>query len=271
MLFDAPMVLHSKQADGRHWLTTVDMTPLQIWPVAANHCRAGHFLVTLISAKLATLESDIPEEMIFSRADVAAVGSLADRYPEWHSDAGDARIRLVVMKGPSGLKDEQDQEQDAEAQFITPQPPPDWTGNYDRWIVSIGRSLGVEVPEPGDESGYESAMASAVVELQHRLPSLRQRFLAGMGDLNLGFKVGLATKAGDKEYVWVRPTEWNEEEIVVCVLESQPRDCEGYELGQKLRVPVRDLVDYAIGSESAGLVEPGLTQRIAEDYGLVLP
>jgi uncharacterized protein YegJ (DUF2314 family) len=265
------MVLHSKQADGRHWLTTVDTTPLQIWPVAANHCRAGHFLATLISAKLTTLESDIPEEMVLSRADVASVGSLADRYPELNSEAGEVRIRLVAMKGPSGHKDEQDQEQDAEEQFMTPQPPLDWTGNYDRWIVSSGRSLGVDVPVPSDESGYESAMASAVVELQHRLPSLRQRFLAGMGNLNLGFKVGLATQAGDKEYVWVRPTEWNEEDTVVCVLESEPHDCEGYELGQKLRVPVRDLVDYAIGSESAGLVEPGLTQQIAEDYGLVLP
>ncbi len=103
MLFNKPMVLHSKQADGRHWLTTIDMPPLQIWPVAENHCRVGHFLATLISAKLGSLKSDIPE---------------------------------VAMKGPEGSEDESEQDDDP-PQFITPQPPLDWTGDYDKWIVSI--------------------------------------------------------------------------------------------------------------------------------------
>ena len=272
MLFDKPIVLHSTQADGRHWLTTMDIPPLKIWPVAANHCRVGHFLATLISAKLASLKSDIPEEITLSRSDVASVDSLSGRYPELNTDAGDVRIRLVVMKSPEGSDDQEEPDQDDDSpQFITPQPPLDWSGDYDEWIVTIGRRLGVDVPEPSDEKGYEKAMAKAAAELQQRLPLLRQRFLAGMDGLNLGFKVGLTTRKGGREYVWVRPTDWSQEETVVCVLENQPRDCKGYKLGQTLSLPVDELLDYAIGSESARIVEPGLTQRIAEDYGLVIP
>jgi len=54
------------------------------------------------------------------------------------------------------------------------------------------------------------------------------------------------------------------------VLENQPQECPGYELGQTLEVPVEQLADYAIGSERTGLVECGPSQRIAEDYGAVI-
>jgi len=271
MFFDKPMVLHSTRDDGRHWLTTMDIPPLQIWPVARNHCRAGHFLATLVAAKLAALKGDVSEEMTLSRADIKSVNSLSKRYPELKTEGGDVSIRLLMMKGPEGneFEDEED-EDDGPVQFITPQPPQDWTASYDQWIVHVGRQLGVDVPEPADETGYEKAMANAAVELQQQLPSLRKRFLAGMDGLNLGFKIGLTTQKGGKEYVWVRPTSWQEESVATCVLESQPRDCQGYKLGQTLDLPVAELLDYAIGSPKAGIVEPGLTQRIAEDYGLVI-
>jgi hypothetical protein len=39
----------------------------------------------------------------------------------------------------------------------------------------------------------------------------------------------------------------------------------------RMNISTGELLDYTIGSPTAGVVEPGLTQRIAEDYGLVLP
>jgi hypothetical protein len=173
------------------------------------------------------------------------------------------------MRGPADALDETEPDED-EPQFITPQPPLDWTDGYDNWIVQVGRKLGVDVSEPCDETGYENAMASAAAELQQRLPSLRARFLKGMEGLNLGFKIGLTTRKGGKEYVWVRPTEWKDPSTVECILECQPRDCRGFKLGQKLNLPISDLLDYCVGSETAGVVEPGLTQRIAEDFGLII-
>lgn len=267
MFFDQPMVLHSKLADGRNWLTTLGMPPMQIWPVAPNHCRVGHFLANLLSAKLATLKS-VPEEITLSRGDVAEVKSLSQRYPELKSEVGEVRVRLVMMKGPADAESDFDDEEEA-PQFVTPQPPLDWRTDYDTWIMTIGRRLGVDAPTADRENEYEKAMATAAAEVQRRLPSLRQRFIGGMEGLNLGLKVGLTTRQGGKEYVWVRPTDWKDENALVCILESQPRACEGYKRGQTLNLPMGELFDYAIGSESNGLVDPGLTQRIAEDYGLV--
>jgi hypothetical protein len=269
MFFNQPMVLHSRQDDGRHWLTTVDLPPLQIWPVAPNHCRMGHFLANLVSTKLTTLKGSLPAEITLNRADVAAVKSLA-RFPELKDEAAEVRVRLVMMKGAgesaAALEDE---EGDVSVEFVTPQPPLDWNGDYDTWIVMVGRSLGVDVPAPDLENGHEKAMTSAAVQVQQRLPSLRQRFLRGMDGFNLGLKVGLRTRQGGKEYVWVRPTDWKDENGLLCVLESQPRQCPGFKRGQTLNLRMNELFDYAIGSETGGLIDSGLTQRIAEDYGLV--
>ena len=113
-------------------------------------------------------------------------------------------------------------------------------------------------------------MSAAACVVQEKLPSLRQRFLKGMEGLNLGFKVGLTTTKGGKEYVWVRATDWKDAASLICLLESQPRDCKGFKLGQTLNLPTAELLDYCIGSETAGAIDPGLTQSIAEDYGLVL-
>lgn len=260
------MVLHSRQDDGRHWLTTVDMPPLQIWPVAPNHCRVGHFLANLISAKLATLKS-LPAELTLSRDDVAAVKSLV-RYPELKDEAAEVRVRLVMMKGPADSATAEEGEDDP-VEFVTPQPAADWKGDYDSWIVMIGRSLGVDVPTPDLQNAHEEAMTNAAAQVQQRLPSLRQRFLKGMDGFNLGLKVGLTTRQGGKEYVWVRPTDWTDENGLLCVLESQPRQCPGFKRGQTLNLRMSELFDYALGSETGGLVDAGLTQRIAEDYGLV--
>jgi hypothetical protein len=64
---------------------------------------------------------------------------------------------------------------------------------------------------------------------------------------------------------------WHDAMAVECILESEPCDCKGYAYGQSLSLAASELFDYAIGSETAGMVDSGVTQRIAEDYGLVVP
>ncbi|MES3023736.1 MAG: hypothetical protein V4857_19390 [Pseudomonadota bacterium] len=272
MLFSDPMVIHSQRGDGRHWFTTMDVPSLQIWPVAPNQCRVGHFLAKVIAGKLATLTEDATE-LVLTRADVAAVESLSD-FSELIGEAADVRLRLLTQAGPgdSGSDKDDDEDDDGLGGFITPQPPTDWTLGYDAWIVFAGRSLGMDAPESNvDPTGHEQDMAKASTEFQTRIQGLRTRFLAGMEGLNLGFKVVLTTDSGDKEYVWVRPIAWQDEKTVECILESEPYACKGYKHGQKLSLAVTDLFDYAIGSEEGGLVDGGVTQRIAEDYGLILP
>ena len=77
MFFDEPMILHSVRDDGRHWLTSMDLPPLQILPAEGNQCRVAHSLALLLSAKLSDEEAqeelDLPCELALTRADLERV------------------------------------------------------------------------------------------------------------------------------------------------------------------------------------------------------
>jgi hypothetical protein len=270
MLFDVPMIIHSRRDDGRHWFTSLDLPPLQLLPLAANHARVGQVLATLVAHALTKQDDEMPDSLRLDGADFAAIASLAGRYPEVPHRAGGVEVRVVVQAAASEPDEAASADVD-EPEFLTPVPAEDWTGSYDEWIVAIARDVGIDAPDAAPASAYDAAMAAAAQLLQERMPSLRERFVAGMDGLNLGFKVGLKTRAGGSEYVWVRPTDWSDAAKIVCVLESRPYNCKGYVRGQVLTLRPDEIADYAIGSESAGVVDPGLTQRIVEDYGLQLP
>ena len=264
MFFAEPMVMHSQQDDGRHWLTTVDFPPMQILPVAANHCRAGHFLARVLSMKLASGEG-VPEELTLTRADVV------DRKPEVAGEAGEVRVRFELRPAPPDVQGaDADGDDDEDVEFVTPVPPSSWTGGYDAWIHTAARRLGLDAPPARDPSGYNGEMAEATAEVQRRLPGLRDRFRAGLGDLKMGLKVGLPTRSRGLEFVWMLPLEWPAGGPIRCQLMSEPRDCEGFALGQAVSVAERDVMDYVIGSEGGGVVDPGLSGRIAENYGLMI-
>lgn len=270
-LFGEPSVEHSLLDDGRHQFITDDDPPLKMLPVAPNHYRAGYFLATLITAKLAELDGELPPVLTLTRGDIGLSSSLAETYPEIESEAAEVRVRLVLHDGPQDddKNDENSDEEESEA-HITPLPPDDWAGDYDNWVMHVCRSLGVDAPAPCGPKGYEEAMAGVASTLNNRLPELRRRFRSGMDGQNLGFKIALATNSGGKEFVWIRATDWNDESNIVGVLESDPCDCPKYIRGQSIRVPISDLTDFGIGSESGGLIDGGLTQRIAEDFGRVI-
>jgi hypothetical protein len=255
------MVMHSRGDDGRHWLTTLDFPPMQLLPVAANHCRVGHFLARVISARLASAPA-MPEELVLTRADV-------DRLPEVDGEAGEVRVRLEMRSAPADTEGA-DIDADDPVAFVTPLPPSDWTGDYDSWIHTAGRRLGLDAPPPRGPAAYDGEMAAAAAEVQRRLPGLRERHAAGLGDLKMGLKIGLPTRRGGREFVWVLPLAWPGGGRISCRLESEPRDCEGYRHGQTLDIAETDVVDYIIGSEASGVVDPGLSERIAENYGLII-
>jgi hypothetical protein len=250
-------ILHSATAAGRHWLTSMTLPPLQLLPVAPNHCRIG-------SALIRALAERIDDDASLDRVDLGgAIVALAMR-PAPHGE-GEEEEPAAIDEG------EREEDEDDPSMFLTPQPPPDWRGSYDEWIASLADLLGLDPPaiDP-DGSGYERALQDATQALATRLPALRARFLAGMEGLNLGFKFGLPTRRGGTEFVWLQPTDWSDATRIRGILQSRPHDCKGFRLGQAIEIATADLVDYAIGSETAGLVESGPTQRVAEDYGLVL-
>lgn len=250
-------ILHSSTAAGRHWLTSMTLPPLQLLPVAPNHCRIGSALIRALAARIVDDESLDRVELGGTIVDLAMRPAPRGEGEEEASDAIDEGDR--------------EEDEDDPSMFLTPQPPPDWRGSYDDWIASLADLLGLDPPALDlDGSGYERAVQHATQDLATRLPALRARFLAGMEGLNLGFKIGLSTRRGGTEFVWLQPTDWSDAARIRGILQSEPHDCQGFKLGQVIDIPTTELVDYAVGSETAGLLESGPTQRVAEDYGLVL-
>ncbi|MGZ5074061.1 MAG: hypothetical protein ACXWBL_13040 [Usitatibacter sp.] len=241
---------HSHNDEGRHWITTSTKPPFQMLPVAPNHFRIGWHLIQRVCEQVRA--SDAPPASIFLEGGDGAPG---------------ASVRLAMLRAPADWGDDADEP--LQTLFITPQPPLDWPASYDEWLVEVARALGQEAEPATDREGYERAMEAAYEQVQARIPALRARFLHPPDRLELSLKIGLDTEDGGKEWVWVAPFDWREPGHVGVTIESEPRT-EGYAAGDRLTVAVTDVVDFCLGNREQGTVEPGLTTRIAMDYGLVI-
>ena len=245
-------------SNGRHWLTTPTEPPLQIGPVARNHCRIGAYVLRRVGDALDEL------------ADNAESGEI-EIPPRIHLEGEPGSpgvlVRLEFEPGPANWGKEDDEDDEDEPLFVTPLPPLEWQGSFDDWLLTTARGLGLEADPAAGPDGYEKAMAAAKAEVQRRLPGLRDRFLNNNDGLEIDFKIGIATARGGMEWVWILPTEWSDPDVLGATLHSEPHDCPGYKAGQVLRVPVTEIVDYTIGSRERGVVDHGLTDRIVQDYG----
>ena len=251
-----PQIIHSRGwGAARHWLTIKSEPPLQVGPVASNHCRIGVEILRAIYDALERLE---PGEPVPETVDIDSLprGRVLIDLP-----LAPARWTQVGVRPPND---------DDETQFLTPMPHGDWSGSYDEWIFDVAARLDLEPNPATGEDGYQREMASANEDLRARLHSLRMRFLGGLDGLELLLKFPLATSEGGTEWCWALATSWDEPDVVVATLDSEPFDCPGFEMGQEVSIQVGDLRDYSIGSSAAGMVESGPTDRIAADYGLVL-
>jgi uncharacterized protein YegJ (DUF2314 family) len=236
--------------------------PLQIGPVAPNHCRIGYHILQAVYAALDELgEGDeVPEEI------------------DIRMEESDARVRvaLPMLPGPKdwGGQDDEDEDDDP-VLFLTVMPSGGTVDPVDEWIVPMAAALGLE-PEPAQlEGGYDRAMQSAREQTQAALPAVRERFLArkvlALHRPSYGFKIGLATDEGGTEWVWIEPKSWSEPGKLTATLESEPVAVPEYRQGQTLDVKAIDIVDYIIYHPKTGEQEGGYTVRIAADYGLIIP
>jgi hypothetical protein len=276
VLFNRAFVFHSVHSAGRHWLTTLNQPPLQLGPVAANHLRVGSFLLRILTPRLSAADH-APDELVLTRADVTRDVQPRTGYPEIADPPRPVRVRFELHPGPgyplellqSAGADEIPA--DEETQFFTPLPPIDWPGSFDDWIADAGRALGFDAPPPLGPETYHQVFADAIAEVQRRLPGIREQFRNAMPGVILALKIGLPTRAGGTEYVWLIAESWGDDGKITATLDSSPHDCEGYASGQRVTIPASEIVDYMIGGTEAGPFDPGLTQRIAEDYGRVFP
>jgi uncharacterized protein YegJ (DUF2314 family) len=257
-------VLHSVNAVGRHWLTMDTDPPLQVGPVAPNHCRIGYHILQAVFNALNDLEDgeSVPDE-IDIRVD---------------EDSPAVRVALPILPGPAnwGGPDDPDDPEDEAVMFLTVMPVGGGNdADIDEWIMPLANALGLE-PDPAiAEGGYERAMQHAKDQTQAALPAVRERFLErgvlNFGRPRFGFKIGLPADDGGTEWVWVQPTSWKEPRHLTVTLESEPVAVPGHKLGDTLDIASADIADYLIYHPKSGEREGGFTDRVAADYGLFLP
>ena len=290
------MFLRSRERDGdRAHLTTFGLTlhglpELQMKRVAANHCRAARFLMDTVARKLLAhvaqlapsdepLERRISDvEFPLSRADVSRRGRfvMPGRYPET-DEQGPVRVRLVLEGFTRGSDRKRGMlsglltafRSDPELLHVT--PPRDHAGTNDAWLRESCRRLGHDAPPPRRLDELETQMQVASRKARETLAEWRERFRSGLPpDQALAIKVGLATTAGRREFVWVRVTDWLQDGTIVGTLESKPRDCPGYECGREMRIAEAEVFDRAFYERAHGMVEHAPTDIVAAEFGIDL-
>jgi hypothetical protein len=148
--------LASREYDGRGQLTTAGLAlhglpELQMKAVAANHCRAARFLMSVVARKLVrdVAERPLPAnlEIELTRADVSLPAEFVSlgRYPEVEMESqGPARVRLVP-----------------EGSLLQLLPPGDRSGSKDEWLRDTCRRLGQDAPLPLPLDAFDAQMQAA--------------------------------------------------------------------------------------------------------------
>lgn len=257
-----PLFMYSRNQEGRHWLTTLASPPLQIAPVAANHCRVAYFLATIVSTKLGQYQDTLPTSLCLTHDDVRVAAAILGQETDLEETANQVMVRLVF----EGAASDQLDGVELVEQFITPRPMEDWQGSYDEWIFTVARQLGINAPAPASKESYQNALQAVLQRVRQKIPDLRDMYLQGMDEWKLRFKMALRNNKNDIVFVWLQPLDWSDADEVVCMIESEPFDCDDYWQGRVLPVPVSELMDYSI-SRDADLIEQGILHQVEEDYG----
>jgi len=266
------MFLASREHDGRGHFTTAGLAlhglpDLQMKAVAANHCRAARFLMSVVARKLVrdVAERPLPAnlELELTRADVALPAEFVSlgRYPEVEVKAdGPARVRLVLEGFNVG----------SEPQLLHLVPPGDRSDSKDEWLRDTCRRLGQDAPPPLALDAFEAQMEAASRKGRETLSDVRDRFRRGFpADQALLIKVALPSALGGREYVWVKVRDWTSD-VLIGILESAPRNLPGLAQGQEVRVAEADVFDRAVFNKEQGMLDAALTDIVAQEFGVDL-
>jgi hypothetical protein len=279
-----PMMFVSSQEGGRGLLTTFGLMmqglpELQMKQLAANHWRAGRFLMGEVAKKLRDhpLRLEDPEAfhsgfrngftVTLGQEDISAGQPMVEpgRYPQVDSGvAGPVAVRLIL----EGLTEKKTDGDDTELLHLL--PPLDYRSDKDTWLRDSCRALGHNAPNPLPAASLDAEMQKASEKARATLGAVREQFRRGLPpDQTLAIKIGLTTISGGREFVWIKVNEWGADGILTGTLETEPTQCPGFLLGQVMRVPESDVFDRAIGT-AQGMIDPALTDVVAQEFGVDL-
>ncbi|MGF1657737.1 MAG: DUF2314 domain-containing protein [Verrucomicrobiales bacterium] len=168
--------------------------------------------------------------------------------------------------------DEDENEDEFVAAFITIHPPPDYSGSFDDWMIYACQQLGHEAPAPKSLEEMDHIMVKAFEAARSAVPEFRSLFHRGLPEGHkLAVKHPLGNSEGAKEYVWVEVKAWSETDTLTGILLSDPVQISGYKHGQKLEFSAADVVDFVLADGEGNTIDPGFTQRLAEEFGIEIP
>ncbi len=267
------MFLASREHDGRGHFTTAGLAlhglpDLQMKAVAANHCRAARFLMSVVARKLVrdVAERPLPAhlELELTRADVALPAEFVSlgRYPEVEVQSeGPARVRLVLEGFNLG----------SEPDLLHVLPPGDRSASKDEWLRDTCRRLGQDAPPPLSLDAFDAQMEAASRKGRETLSEVRDRFRRGLpADQTLLIKVALPSALGGREFVWVKANDWTGDGVLIGTLESAPHNLPGLERGHEMRVVEADVFDRAVVDKEQGMLDAALTDIVAQEFGVDL-
>jgi hypothetical protein len=261
-------------------LTAIGLRELQMKDVAANHCRAARFMMWVVAQKLARLAESAESRAAFEKALGGKVTVTEQDLPLGVPVLGLVRpaapVSIEVGLQPEGFDDAGSSRGGLFSRFtketpnqpLTLKPAHAAVGNKDVWLRTMTRKLGIEVPDALPFATKDEAMKAASELALRTLPDFQRRWQAGLPpDQAFVLKTGLTTRLGTKEYVWLSVDDWKGD-TVVGKLHVQPQDVPELTLGQSIRVAVSDVFDRGLTSSTLGILEPALTDVVAQDYGL---
>jgi hypothetical protein len=276
---------------GRGHITTAGLLPrglpeLQMKNVAPNHCRAARFLMGNTARKL------LQHAMTLPPADTPLGDRLSGTLLTMHGrESAGGRTQTVLGKFPETSELGEVQVELTFEEFGGSRAPANifsmllgggrpnkllrvtgpGSNSSDEWLRDATRRLGMDTPAALSADRFLETMTAASQRAVAGLQDFRARIRAGLPQGQFAVvKTGLATTTETREFVWVRVTETPDGEFV-GILVSKPSDAPGYEMGQVLRIADKDVYDRGIFSETEGVLEPALTDVVAQEFGVDIP
>ena len=283
------MFLMSRDEDteeGRVHVTTAGLAmrglpEMQMKELAANHCRGARLLMGITAMEILKYAASLPPSDTPMEERLSGIELPVKSHPIHPVDAPLEEVVVALEMEEFGGKSGQLAnmfsvilQKKKAAMLLRVKPPKAWSGSADEWLRDACRRLSggtIDIPAPLPWKAFPDTMDAASKRAVANLPELRHRIKSGLPPGHFAVvKWPLTAKSGGREFVWVKVTDAPPGEFV-GTLAVQPADVDGYELGQTVRVPDAEVFDRGIFSEDQQVIQPPVTDDVAQDFGVDLP
>lgn len=189
----------------------------------------------------------LPQLFEFVHADVRAAYGRDD-------EPSAARVSVRLELDPSSP---------SEDTFLSILPPLHFPASMGEFFAGLCRDLFGSAPDELRQSRQHDAMERAIATALSTIDDVRARFVRGELDLDqrLLVKFRLSVPGGN-EYPWLFVNSWNSPEQIHGTSGNDAVRDPSVRVGRPLVVAASDVIDWAIWTETGGIVEGGWTNDV---------